>query len=335
LSALASSWARTTTCRARSVKRSNKWVLSSVGNLIVAQPAAGVSSPLRGAYEPADRTPPTIRKACEAHPKVLEAAAHRVQDRGGVRLIFVPLAAAGFAFGLATAATKLIKAEPTFTPAPTSIVWADRVYSTKHDLSAWLKSRGATYEVWSARHPGDAQILERSGPPTPTAPAAPSAPARQTGSAPSQSDHMTLAIGVVIGSLLGLIALLTAVRFRRLQFAGRTQSVPASRRLTLRRRRAGLVPRSVIARLGAGWRSSSRGAWAGLSATVAASRGAWAELEARVGTRHRIDGGAGTVEYAAALSSQAIRRHVPEIAWCLTVLLLALVIGASIALYLK
>jgi hypothetical protein len=44
---------------------------------------------------------------------------------------------------------------------------------------------------------------------------------------------------------------------------------------------------------------------------------------------------ASAVKYAAALSRRAILRHMPEIAWYLAALLLAPVIGASIALYLK
>jgi hypothetical protein len=43
---------------------------------------------------------------------------------------------------------------------PHSIVWANRVFSSKAGLSAWLVSRGTAYELWASRHPGDAAIVE-------------------------------------------------------------------------------------------------------------------------------------------------------------------------------
>lgn len=57
---------------------------------------------------------------------------------------------------------KLHGAKPIALPAaqPTSVVWADRVFSSAHDLKAWLTAHGASYDAWVAAHPNLAAILE-------------------------------------------------------------------------------------------------------------------------------------------------------------------------------
>ena len=59
-------------------------------------------------------------------------------------------------------AWKLHNAKPIAPPEarPTSVVWADRVFTSAHDLRAWLTSRGASYGAWVAAHPDQAAILE-------------------------------------------------------------------------------------------------------------------------------------------------------------------------------
>jgi hypothetical protein len=39
---------------------------------------------------------------------------------------------------------------------PTGLAWAERVFTSKRDFASFLSSRGASYEVWAARHPGGA-----------------------------------------------------------------------------------------------------------------------------------------------------------------------------------
>ena len=41
-----------------------------------------------------------------------------------------------------------------------AIVWANRVFSSRAALAAWLSVRGTTYESWARRHPGEAATLE-------------------------------------------------------------------------------------------------------------------------------------------------------------------------------
>jgi hypothetical protein len=54
---------------------------------------------------------------------------------------------------------------------PTAVVWAGRVFPTQHDLAAWLRSRGASYDAWVAAHPDAAAPFTTTQTPTTTAPA--------------------------------------------------------------------------------------------------------------------------------------------------------------------
>lgn len=292
-----------------------------------------------------------------------------------MRLLFVPLAAAIFAFGLVTAATELIGDEPIATSQATGIVWADRVFPTKHDFEGWLKSRGASYEAWSARHPAAARAFEPVG-------------ASGTAAGPAQTqDHSTLAVGLVIVSVLGLLALLSALRLRspRPAYARRSRYGTRPTRPDLRRPATGrvaierLLVSSVSSARGAGTvlrrriadrRPSGEGADAveyepqpvrtkaparkrrnplvvlrqlaphrALSArpvakSLAASRGAWGEIAERVVVR-RGRHGEYSAQYETIFSHEVIRRYAPEIAWCVTSILLAVAVGASIAIYLN
>ena len=80
-----------------------------------------------------------------------------------MRLFFVPLAVAGFAFGLVTAATELTKGPVPEAARPTSIVWADRVFSSRRELTVWLKARGVTYKTWAALHPTASSVFGTKG----------------------------------------------------------------------------------------------------------------------------------------------------------------------------
>lgn len=45
------------------------------------------------------------------------------------------------------------------TPPPSSFVWGDKVFSTKAEVAAWLRSRGLSYQTWARVHPGAAKII--------------------------------------------------------------------------------------------------------------------------------------------------------------------------------
>lgn len=123
---------------------------------------------------------------------------------------------------------------------PTAIIWGDRVFGSQHELTVWLRSRGAAYRVWSLNHPGAAAVVEHRAPPavqprtltqTPTTqraatqPAAtqpaPTQPAATTSAATTtpaptaahrsggRTSHMGLVRGIVLVLLL-LLALVAA-----------------------------------------------------------------------------------------------------------------------------
>jgi hypothetical protein len=51
--------------------------------------------------------------------------------------------------------------------APIGIVWADRVFISKAQLSAWLLSRGARYADWAKNHPVERARIEHRPLPNP------------------------------------------------------------------------------------------------------------------------------------------------------------------------
>jgi hypothetical protein len=63
-----------------------------------------------------------------------------------------------------------------------ALVWGDRVFTSKAELSEWLKTRGIAYDVWVERHPGAAPWE-----PAPTDAAAPArARSNETQSTPAR-----------------------------------------------------------------------------------------------------------------------------------------------------
>ena len=41
------------------------------------------------------------------------------------------------------------------------VVWAERVFTSKPPLTAWLRRHGVAYSVWAGRHPVAGSALER------------------------------------------------------------------------------------------------------------------------------------------------------------------------------
>jgi len=288
--------------------------------------------------------------------EALEEAASTVQDRKNVRVLFVPLAAVGFAFALVTAATELIKAEPPPAPAATSIVWADRVFSSKHDLARWLKSRGATYDEWSAHHPAASSVLERARTQKVASPSAFSAQPELAGR--GDSKNVTLAVSILALSVVGVLALLLALRVTFPRLALRKTIRRPARLRRHRDARPSLAPVTSKA-FGVGslvprWRSAGHGAAGGgrsgavigarridvlvplaalrsrLARRVAGARIGW-----RLPGRRATNYDAGVSDYESMLAREAVRRYMPDIALYVSSVLLACVVGASIALYLN
>jgi hypothetical protein len=76
-----------------------------------------------------------------------------------MRALLILLLVPAFALGLAIGATRVVGQPTPPVAQPTALVWADRVFAGGHDLDAWLRSRGSSYEQWAARHPGLAETF--------------------------------------------------------------------------------------------------------------------------------------------------------------------------------
>lgn len=115
-----------------------------------------------------------------------------------VALLFA-LAASQFAGGHAK--------HPVSVPAR-AIVWNNRVFFDREELAKWLRSRGASYDVWAAHHP------QRTGATVPKVP-----PAKQTSRWHLPSRHTVLvgvgAAGIVVVGALALMLLGRLGRFLR------------------------------------------------------------------------------------------------------------------------
>ena len=273
-----------------------------------------------------------MRKACQ-----------RSKICGAVRVILTALAVPGFALGLATAAGELKRGEVPVYGQPTSVVWADRVYSNKHDLATWLRSRGVTYTRWAARHPATAQILERRPAREPAA-GAPSRP-RALG----DSRDPAMAIALALASLLGLLALGVTLRVQlpRLALARPARFRPSRPHWEPRTSAAKRAPRrAFLAQVLERSLSASRDAAGTLRRQVGrperrtavarfAQNSVTATRDALAGFERSATQSAAVVEHESHLARISLRRHAPDIALYVTSVLLALVVGASLALYLN
>jgi hypothetical protein len=230
-----------------------------------------------------------------------------------VRVFVVPLLAAGFALGLAMAATELTNGPAPQRASPTSIVWSGRVFTSRSELAAWLKGKGASYETWAALHPTMSSILVTKNQ---NAVGFPSNPAGRAAGDASR----TLAIVALAASVLGILALLVAspaksqrIRQRRIGAGRRGGSRLATRS---RRPLTRSMPRMT---LGAGLR---RGLPTGLPPFLAGRR-----------ERDAVDDEA--APYHSIVPREALRQLAPDIALYVASGLFACVIGISIALYMN
>jgi hypothetical protein len=244
---------------------------------------------------------------------------------GFVRLLAVPLVAAGFALGLVIAATHLVQGVSPEPFQPTAIVWADRVFATPHQFDVWLRSRGSSYKLWAAHHPTLAQRLKR--PPARTA-SGPRDSGRQLAVAEPQStrvDTPALPIFILITASLGLLALFVVVRTRVQRPAWSAARKP----------RLPSMPRRVAVRRPP-WVRAKASTLAGLVVhSVTETR---SDLGARLAHRRlgSLDRNGETLTAIDRMPIRyVVRKSLPDLAFYATAALLACVLGASIALYLN
>lgn len=278
-------------------------------------------------------------------------------------MIFTALAVPGFALGLATAVGEFTRGDVPVHGQPSSLVWGDRVYSNKQDLAVWLRSRGASYQKWAGRHPAAAEILEGSR--TRTVANRPKrAQSARLAATPDRAaeSHTMLAIGLVLASTLGLAALAVSVRARRPRMAPahpsphrraearhderRGWDKPASRRMPSAVWLEKLRTASGEARAAFGSRVRHSAAAVGHESLVVRKhlrspgtgrlKELWtASREARAAVGRRVGQSAAAGGHESSFAREYLRYHARDVALYVASVLLAIVVGASLALYMN
>jgi hypothetical protein len=175
-------------------------------------------------------------------------SAASLRQRHVLVALFVPALAAGIA--LAVVALVGTKPVPSSHERARSLVWSGRVFTSKGEFAAWLRSRRHSYAEWAKRHPGAAPWRRR--PFT-------SAPDRDARSKPGHSHAKTIRLSAGLTSLLAgaLAAALivgtgrrAAARKRLAETIGVTAGVVAAAvtGLTRRSARAGSELRRLVHR---------------------------------------------------------------------------------------
>jgi hypothetical protein len=71
-------------------------------------------------------------------------------------LLLAPCLAGALAFG----ASRSVNDEPIGAAnGATGVLWGDRVFTSRRQLTTWLNAHGARYDRWSRRHPRAAALL--------------------------------------------------------------------------------------------------------------------------------------------------------------------------------
>lgn len=105
-------------------------------------------------------------------------------------------------------------AAPGAEPETTVVIWGGEEHRTRASLEAWLRERGASYEVWAERHPAAAARLESApggAEPTPVVPE----PGRGDAAAPAAEAKWTTLPGLLVLGVfaLGIVLLLAGGLF--------------------------------------------------------------------------------------------------------------------------
>ena len=226
-----------------------------------------------------------------------------------------------------------MKPTATVADAPTSLVWSDRVFSEKRDFAAWLRARGVRYKAWAANHPAARSILEPAAGRRLAKPAGtPTRESADDAAKAGESRQTMLAVGVVAASLLGILGLLMLVRSRAgsLVFALPRARLPRPRAPDPRP-----LPSFGLLTATRAWRPRFRSLGAQASGAARALRPLGGVALAVSIRRAAKDAETEPVSYDRLLLRHALKRHRPDLVLYATSTLLACVIGASIALYLK
>ena len=213
-----------------------------------------------------------------------------------MRALAVIVLAPAFALGAVAGAVGIVGRPAQPAAGPASLVWAERVFPTRHSFDTWLRARGASYAAWAARHPSAAAVFGSHDPRTLAA----EPPAQPAKASPRRTYGHSWIVAMIAGISIALLAALYALRTRLM----RPAKASAWRRP---------VPRP---RLPALTRGVSDWPLLATSATAALRR-----PSALVTAAH--DG----------LVARRVRRLLPTIVFYAISVALAMVIGASVAIY--
>jgi hypothetical protein len=220
-----------------------------------------------------------------------------------LRALAVIVLAPAFALGAVAGAVGIVGRPAQPTAGPASLVWAERVFPTRNSFDTWLRARGASYETWAARHPSAAAAFggrdQRS-----LAAEPPARPAKA--SARRTYGHSWIVALIAVVSIALLVALY-ALRSRL--------TMPSRQSPWLRPRpvKPIPVPHPRLPALTKGVPD-----WP-LLATAATA--AWRRPSSLVAAAHDE------------LTARRVRRLLPTFAFYALAVALAVVVGASVAIY--
>lgn len=169
-----------------------------------------------------------------------------------MRVLAVLVLAPAFALGAAAGAVGLVGGDNGPSQKAESLVWADRVFVTRHELAKWLEARGVDYVAWAQLHPAAASVFDKDR--SRRMAASSSSRLEDESRRRARKDHALLAAllaGLALAALLAVNALRARIArysrshaFRRPAWtAGRLRaSWPRPRGRTAARRRA--LPRT-------------------------------------------------------------------------------------------
>ena len=130
-----------------------------------------------------------------------------------VRPLVVLALAPILALGLALSAGSLVPDKPApVTLKPQSLVWSNRVFTSRSAFASWLRRRDASYGLWVARHPTASWFhhVSRVAPPKPkpkpTLPPRLAAGSPASGSKDEEQDFGRILLYLVLGFGLMLAA---------------------------------------------------------------------------------------------------------------------------------
>lgn len=125
-----------------------------------------------------------------------------------MRALAVLILAPAFALGAVAGAVGLV-GDIGPTQKADSIVWAERVFVSRHDLAKWLGARGVDYDVWAQRHPSAAGVFDKQSARTMAATSRLAEESRRR----TRRGHALLA-ALIAGLALAMLLAVYAVRSR-------------------------------------------------------------------------------------------------------------------------